>query len=276
MDEASLEWLEPQRWKSRAERLCAFLYAENGVVERGAHLSGAQIETLADVICLQEYLFEPAYEELFQRSFPESTFGWIKAKRPGRKRDGLVILFHRQRFQVQAWHCFTLNPLGDRIGLLAHLVPTRAPHIHLIVVNVHLTFPHQAWDTLTRKLQVRAVHQEVSKALKLISSRHRSVILCGDWNTLSFEDPVLEYLDAAGYRRCRLPEGAITHLTHDGRQVCCDHIFLDDAQGNILTNVELLPMHLRVDEWPATNVYDLSDHRPVRVDVTLEAERCSL
>ncbi|KAF6004738.1 hypothetical protein F1559_000710 [Cyanidiococcus yangmingshanensis] len=262
------EWLDPQHWRNRAEHLCAFLCTDNGATPSNEKLERMLSETLAEIICLQEYTFEPAFEELFQRWFPESTFQWIKAKRPGKKRDGLVILFRRHHFRVHGWQCFALNPLGDRIGLLVHLVPIRAPHVHLFVANVHLTFPHHPWDTLTRKLQARTIHRVIP--------RYRLAVLCGDWNTLSLEDPILEYLETVGYSRCRLPERTITHLTHDGRQICCDHIFIDGAQQNVIAEAQLLPPDLRHDEWPQADVYDLSDHRPVRVELTLESERCSL
>jgi len=272
----SPEWSQPQRWQQRAERTCTFLADGTCTVQQREDGIREQPKLIGDIICLQEYLFEPAYEEIFQTRFPAETFRWIKAKRPGSKRDGLAVFFRRTDFHVEKWRCFTLTPLGDRIGLLVHLRSTWAPHMHLLVLNVHLTYPHHIWDNALRKHQVRTVHHMTAQAREEIPPCHRVVVLCGDWNTLGAEDPVLRYLESNMYVRCRLPQRSVTHLTHDGKQICCDHVFLDWASEKIFQSAQLLPPELEADQWPDIERYDLSDHRPVRVLLRLETERSAL
>lgn len=86
-----------------------------------------------------------------------------------------------------------LYDIKNRVGLLLHL---QLNGQNLLLVNIHLTFPHNAYDRRSRLTQMKQfLHLIEAYQTKKNLLKQWSVIICEDVNGASDNDPVYQLLD---------------------------------------------------------------------------------
>ncbi|KAL6057651.1 Endo/exonuclease/phosphatase domain-containing protein [Balamuthia mandrillaris] len=134
------------RWRKRHEEQCL-----------------ASLRTIdADVVCLQEYWFHPPFMQLYSSTFEKLGFAEERAKRSGKKADGLAIFYrkqsgaHKPSLRVLDTRPIEFRDCGNRVALLVLFQCVETGGC-FVVVNTHLTFPHHNADVAMRLEQVRKV-----------------------------------------------------------------------------------------------------------------------
>ncbi|KAG7380059.1 hypothetical protein PHYPSEUDO_007805 [Phytophthora pseudosyringae] len=207
--------------------------------DRTAFLARAQAAIRAikrersDVVCLQEFWFEREYQRAFRRAF-EPTHYVHTAKRPGDKQDGLAVFVDRRKLELHYVENVDLvEEAGDRVALLLHVATkwdrARAPlgQRSFLVVNAHLTFPHNEMYASLRLNQIDRVLSAVRKYAARQQLHDVPVLLCGDFN--DYNDPVYRLVTKHGFAsmfaHLHGREARITHCNHNNREVGVDFIF---------------------------------------------------
>ncbi|UJR38518.1 hypothetical protein I4U23_031184 [Adineta vaga] len=215
------------------------------------------------LICLQEFwLNERSFIDLYE-SHLSSKYDSYYVQRTHHHDDGLAIFVDRNHFRFINKSDFLLHDVGNRVGLLVHL---EYQGKSVLIVNVHLTFPHNSSDRRLRLTQMK-------KFLNLIHEyqiQHNlindcSIIICGDFNSAWENDPVYELLRKqfqSSYFVIHNNEPKVTHFTHRQEQLGVDFIFY---QSNFLQPIssELIPRGCDVHSWNDSSKWTLSDHRAV-------------
>ena len=249
-------------WLARGRRQAAFV----------ADALGA-----ADVICLQEWFFEPRWQKLFEEALPSHEL--CTARRRGvhphdgsERRDGLAIF---SRLPLVASEAVAAPVFDDgRSGLVATL--QRRGDRPVVVATCHLPFA----DAAARQAQASAC---AAAAERQASRDHASlIVLCGDFNE-DASSPACRGLEARGWTNCAaaaatqaLESGTggttflgTTHRAHTGDALSCDHIFATDrTEGGQRSSgmfdaagARLVAARRVADAWDPDFVD--SDHTPV-------------
>lgn len=182
--------------------------------------------TSSDVICLQEYWFEPGYDKIF-RSALGDTYDFHTVRRTGDKGDGVAVLLRRGKWDVVSSIGISLSPVGDRVALIMHLrsrgASGIAPGEDMILVNTHLAFPHNALDRANQMMQIKSITEAVEAVVLeagLPTMTPRVVV--GDLN-VEETDPVCGHLGTNGFRSAfaslHREQRVITHRNHRGEEV---------------------------------------------------------
>lgn len=230
------------------------------------HLSIIKVLQSLDInlICLQEFwLKNPLFSQLYKSNL-SSKYSFYTLQRTGALDDGLAILVDSNHVQVIDKCDFKLNDVGNRVGLLLHL---RFRDKDLLLLNVHLTFPHYRFERRVRLKQIKKFLELLSdyqKSKNLLD--HCSTIICGDFNSSYHHDLVYQLIERnqflSSYRFINGTEPNVTHLTHRKEQLGVDFIFY---KSNILQPIssELIPRGCNHLIWHDQSGWKLSDHRPV-------------
>lgn len=184
----------------------------------------------SDIICLQEFWFDPAYETIFRAALGDE-YNFHTMQRTGGKMDGVAILLRRGKWEVRSSLGLSLSPMGDRVALVMHLRANAGEtgsvgdgiREDMLLVNTHLAFPHHAMDRANQMSQIKTVTGAVEGLVRdagLPTMTPRVVV--GDLNVES-SDPVCRHLSSNGFRSAftslHREQRAVTHLTHRGEQV---------------------------------------------------------
>ncbi|KAF1775966.1 Endonuclease/exonuclease/phosphatase [Phytophthora cactorum] len=186
-----------------------------------------------DVVCLQEFWFNREYQRAFRHAF-QPTHYVHTVKRPGDKQDGLAVFVDKRKFELHSVESVDLvEEAGDRVALLMHVATKwdreKAPldQRSFLVVNSHLTFPHNEMYAGLRLNQIHRVLSAVRKYVARQDLRDIPVLLCGDFN--DYNDPVYRLVTKHGYAsmfaHVHGREARITHCNHNNREVSVDFIF---------------------------------------------------
>lgn len=183
----------------------------------------------SDIICLQEFWLDPAYESIF-RSALADTYDFHTVKRTGSKSDGVAVLLRKGKWDVRSSLGLSLSPIGDRVALVMHLRSRDEGAIEgattgedMILVNTHLAFPHSALDRVNQMAQIQMVTDTVEGVVRnagLPTMTPRVVV--GDLN-VEETDPVCRHLGSSGFRSAftslHREKRVITHRNHRGEDV---------------------------------------------------------
>ena len=190
----------------------------------------------SDIICLQEFWFDPEYETIF-RSALAHDYDFHTVKRTGGKSDGVAVLLRCGRWDVQSSVGLSLSQIGDRVALIMHLRSRRdvggiddgggcggvGQGEDLILVNTHLAFPHNALDRANQMEQIEVVTEGVEAVVRgagLPTMTPRVVV--GDLN-VEGTDQVCRHLGTNGFRSAfaslHREQRVITHRNHRGEEV---------------------------------------------------------
>lgn len=198
------------------------------------HRTTSQVEFIkremssSDIICLQEFWFDPAYETIFRSALGDS-YDFHTVKRTGGKSDGVAVLLRKGKWDVRSKLGLSLSAIGDRVALVMHLRSKdseegKAPGGEdLILVNTHLAFPHNSLDRMNQMAQIEVITETVETVVReagLPTMTPRVVV--GDLN-VEGTDPVCGHLGANGFRSAfaslHLEQRVITHRNHKGEEV---------------------------------------------------------
>jgi Endonuclease/Exonuclease/phosphatase family len=170
----------------------------------------------------------------------------------------------------------------------------------LLVVTTHLTFPHHCYDRKLRQRQIIALVDKLDALILSDGLRNLPVVVAGDFNGDS-QDPTFKHMVDHGYRSAfHLFHGrgpGVTHRNHNQDDVAVDFIFvrrhsLHLEKGTTQHNLRKVASAAVVEDlihgstveptkycdstWPTTDVYELSDHRPVTATLSLPCRKSSL
>jgi len=216
-----------------------------------------------NLICLQEYWFKnPLFTQLYQ-SYLSSKYSFYTLQRTGLLDDGLAILVDSKYLKVIDKCEFKLNDIGHRVGLLLHIEFNQKS---LLIINIHLTFPHYRFERRVRLKQIKKfldLIYEYQLSKNLLNKC--SIILCGDFNSSYHNDPVYQLIEKqfqSSYKFIHGYEPHVTHLTHRNEQLGVDFIFYKSNLFQPISS-ELIPRGCNHLIWNDKSQWKLSDHRPL-------------
>lgn len=234
---------------------------------KSRHLSIIKLlQTLEiDLICFQEFWLDENDFRLFYESHFNETHSFYYVQRTHELNDGLAIFlnktsplkYHRQKNLY-------LNDVGNRVGLLLHLKYEKQS---ILIVNVHLTFPHHDFDRRLRIEQMNRFIQLIDEYRRTehLDETNSSTIICGDLNSPDENDPVYHQLIRtykSSYKQIHGKEPRVTHLTHRNDQVCTDFIFYF-SKIFLPIQTDLIPKGSNESIWNDATQWSLSDHRAI-------------
>lgn len=230
----------------------------------------------SDIICLQEFWFDQAYEAIFRAALGDD-YNFHTLQRTGSKDDGVAVLLRRGKWEVRSSSGLSLSPVGDRVALVMHLRTVQSKSENslggvskhagtpagaggdgtrggaaqhggedVILVNTHLAFPHHAHDRVNQVWQIRTVTEAVECLVRdagLPTMTPRVVV--GDLN-VEDSDPVCRHLSTNGFRSAfaslHREQRVVTHLNHRGEEV--RHLCYSDDFAVVLVVVSVGDMPL--------------------------------
>lgn len=217
-----------------------------------------------NLICLQEFWFKnPLFAQLYETHL-SSKYSFYTLRRTGSLDDGLAILVDSQYLQVIDKCELKLNDHGNRVGLLLHIEFNNKP---LLIINVHLTFPHYRFE---RRLRLKQIKKFLDLIYEYRKSKHLlhdqcSIILCGDFNSSYHNDPVYQLIEKqfqSSFKSIHGYEPNVTHLTHRNEQIGVDFIFYKSTHIQPISS-ELIPQGCNHLIWNDETQWKLSDHRAI-------------
>ncbi|CAM9688172.1 unnamed protein product [Chrysoparadoxa australica] len=242
-----------------------------------ADFIASYLET-SDLICLQEFWCQSEEYQSVMRNRLQAKYDFHLLKRPGKKQDGIAVLCRKGRFAVLSSQGARLSDHGDRVALMLHLQEQGGKGQELLLANTHLSFPHNAIDRSKQMAQIQRLTQGLEDfATKCSPLPHPDAprIIVGDLN-VEENDPVCLHLSESGYRnayRTHYRDGrrAVSHLTHRGEALMVDHVFYKSStKGSLgVKHAALIPAGEEETTW--NDRFDLSDHRPLTVQLDLSA-----
>jgi protein angel len=220
---------------------------------KAAFLSRAQAAIHAikreqsDLVCLQEFWFQREYQRAFRHAF-HPTHYLHSVKRPGDKQDGLAVFVDKRKLELHYVEDVDLvGEAGDRVALLLHVATkwnresVPLAQRSFLVVNSHLTFPHNHMYASLRLTQIDRVLSAVRKYIARQDLHDVPVLLCGDFN--DYDDPVYRLVTRHGFASMFAEmhgrEARITHCNHNNREVGVDFIFgarLQSPKAGVMTD----------------------------------------
>lgn len=231
--------------------------------DRQSSIIGLLDSLRIDIICLQEFWFgSQSFVDLYRSAF-QSNYSFYYLQRKNPTDDGLAVFVRNQHFKVVESCHLILNDVGNRVGLLLNL------DFHgrtILLLNLHLTFPHHRFERHVRWKQIRKLLNLVDeyKMTKKLSTSC-TVIVCGDFNSSSMSDPVYQLVSRqyrSSYLSVHGSEPSVTHLTHRDEQLAVDFIFY---KSDCFVPIEshLIPDGCDPSNWFDHTNWNLSDHRPL-------------
>ncbi|CAF3585929.1 unnamed protein product [Adineta steineri] len=217
-----------------------------------------------NLICLQEFwLDEPSFIDLYESKL-SSKYSFHYVRRTQNLDDGLAILVDKSQFKVVEKCELLLHDIGNRVGLLLNLEHNGQ---RLLIVNIHLTFPHNSFDRRLRLSQIKKFLELIHEyQVKHNLLNNCSIILCGDFNSSWENDPVyqlvLEQQLQSSYFIVHKKEPGVTHLTHRDEQLGVDFIFYQSTIFQPISS-ELIPRGCDTHSWNDESKWNLSDHRAI-------------
>ena len=265
---------DDELWLARGRRQAAFV----------ADALGA-----ADVICFQEWFFEPRWQKLFEEALPSHKL--CTARRRGvhphdgsERRDGLAIF---SRLPLIASEAVAAPVFDDgRSGLVATL--QRRGDRPVVVATCHLPFA----DAAARQAQASACAAAAERQARRDDAS--LTVLCGDFNE-NAAAPACRGLEARGWTNCAAAAATqaldggtggttflgTTHRAHTGDALSCDHIFATDRSAGgqrssgcfDAAGARLVAARRVADAWDPDFVD--SDHTPVVAEFSFRAAKAS-
>ena len=213
------------------------------------------------LICLQEFWFKNIPFVQLYKSHLSPKYSFYSVQRTGALDDGLVILVDHNQVKVIKTQELILNDIGNRVGLLLHLEYRGE---QLLLINVHLTFPHHRFEYRLRLKQMKRFLHLINEYQRSNDIHERcSIILCGDFNSPFHTDPVYQLLGEqflSCYRSTHGHEPHVTHLTHRNEEVGVDFIFYQSKSFQAIST-DLIPRGCDQSRWHDHTQWTLSDHR---------------
>jgi mRNA deadenylase 3'-5' endonuclease subunit Ccr4 len=262
-------------WKHRASKTMSFI-------------DNQLLCSDSSIISLQEFWLEKEYLNYFSREFIARNFDLFNYKRTGPKYDSLLTIVDRRTFAVKGVKNIALCSLRDRVALLLWL-EHRSSGQHLLLVNTHLTFPHDSTESSQQIEEIEFILREMGSFAKNAGIANRALqFVVGDLNE-SLGGNVDETLQRHHFQSCfRISPPIntrdatdtsphwhfVSHRNHRQEEVGADHVFIRGGLGQPLDQTRIFVADCRVvphdrpcHRWD--DEFFLSDHRPVSVKVVI-------
>ncbi|XP_058790822.1 protein angel-like [Phymastichus coffea] len=146
------------------------------------------LELNAHVICLQEVQYQYLQEILIP--FQENGFTHLYKKRTNDKKDGLLVLYKEDLFNLLEFSKVELYQNGiellsrDNVGLVAKFSLKESPETKFVVATTHLLFNPRRNDV--RLGQIQLLFAEIERIAfvenTLTGPRYLPIVLSGDFN----------------------------------------------------------------------------------------------
>lgn len=233
-------------------------------------------QTDADVIGLQEFWYgSNAYVDLWKRFAEANGYLLHVLPRVDGKQDGCAMLIRTARCKKKPeFSAFTYADWGSRVLQIAK-IQIDGYDTPLVLMNTHLTFPHDTQhNSIMRKQQAR-------KLSELVNEQHCSTVLFGDFNNPTKDDAAIQLITDIGGCRPHPPHAPpqsssskssdkteeekkwYSHVAHTGALMSCDLVL---TRGSC--QVSEWSLGGTVEELVARQLP--SDHRPLHATIVME------
>ena len=214
-------------------------------------------EQSPDVIGLQEFWLDPDHVSMWQGFAREKGYVMHVVPRVDGKQDGCALLI-RHPPAACSFSAYHYEDWGSRILQVVELsVGDNAPP--LVLMNTHLTFPHQsAHDPPMRRQQGR-------KLSELVRATAGPVCVFGDLNGDETDPAVTTLLTLGGLSPMPTASGRekgwISHVAHNGAHMACDMVLTRGCHVSAWS-LGMLPA---LEPWPlghCTICVSVAGHQP--------------
>jgi endonuclease/exonuclease/phosphatase family metal-dependent hydrolase len=230
-----------------------------------------------DIACIQEFWFTAEMKRLFEKNLIGKGFHHaLYLQRTRGRKDGLAMFINTEKLEIVASKDILFKDVGHRVAQLVH-VRMKDTHTELIIVNTHLTFPHNDYDeNILRIEQANKITDNLTQYIRELEQEPH-VVIAGDLNTVYSEQPesdecmdkVLAHLYKSGfrsgYKMVNNSHDFVSHFSHKNEPVGADYVLVSSELN--VSKAVLLPELVDDKKWPDKDVYQVSDHRPVLVDI---------
>eukprot|EP00667_Euglena_gracilis_P010426 EG_transcript_10613 len=216
---------------------------ENLYLPRNERIIQMLLQEANSVICLQEFWVANAQlVALYQARLQAAGYTLYVTPRTGDRGDGLCTAVALDRFRVLDRYNIPFKDVGDRVAHLVHLeeVGSGPQRGELLLVNVHLMFPHNTNCTVVRLRQAGKMLYNLKQYLDYKALANVPIVICGDWNGTS-RGHLAGFMRSQGfisvYDEQHPGHRWVSHLNHNATAVGVDCIWLlnPSAQAGSLT-----------------------------------------
>lgn len=159
-----------------------------------------EIFPYASILALQEFWLDSSYATIFQREFENKGYYLRTLQRSSRKTDSVAFLIKKEVFSITGSESITLCHISDRVALLLWL-KHKSTGLDLIIVNTHLSFPHNVFDAQNQLNQIK----QITRVMERFALNHNipsaTMIITGDFN-VELHSPVCNHLRNVGFYSC--------------------------------------------------------------------------
>lgn len=155
-----------------------------------------------DIIALQEFWLDSNNLSMFSNEFKRFNYEEIYYQRTGDRKDSLALLINKDKFTIKAIQKLQLCNARDRVALIV-LLKDKLSNKEFVLVNTHLSFPHDDIESLsqlnqmniitnTLKIFINNYYNKDNEKGNIDNSNEKSktptshndipIILCGDFN----------------------------------------------------------------------------------------------
>ncbi|XP_051153003.1 uncharacterized calcium-binding protein At1g02270-like isoform X2 [Andrographis paniculata] len=178
-------------WMKRNKRILDWLLSERSAI-----------------ICLQEFwLGNAELVSIYDKRLGTAGYYTFKLARTNNRGDGLFTAVHKDYFRIISHKGLLFNDFADRVAQLVHvelIAPFRENNNNInvgqqiLIVNIHLLFPHDSSYSLERLRQVYKILHYLESYQKENKLNPLPVLLCGDLNG-SKKGHVYKFLRSQGF-----------------------------------------------------------------------------
>jgi len=137
-------------------------------LEESVQFFKTEILKHSDIVAFQEFWLHEDYKTRFEELTSDMQFEMVLLKRhPKRKADALVMVIDKKSLQIRGQERIELCSVSDRIAQILWLFHIESKK-HLIVVNTHLSFPHNEFDRINQMDQIK----KLTNAITLFANKN--------------------------------------------------------------------------------------------------------
>ena len=196
-----------------------------------------------EIICLQEmWVDNQELVAMYRSALEEAGYQINITPRTNARGDGLMTAVSPRLHVVDSRH-IPFRDVADRVAQLLHLkgVGSALGEEELLLLNVHLMFPHDQNATVIRLRQCAKLLGNLAKYTEKNHLSEIPVVICGDWNGSS-KGHIAGFMKSQGFISVydELNRGGpkwVSHLNHNQQVAGVDAIYLlnPSAQAGAMT-----------------------------------------
>jgi len=216
---------------------------ESLYVPRNTRIIQMLLRNAPSVVCMQEFwVANDQLVALYKRKMEAAGYTLYVTPRTGDRGDGLCTAVQEARFDVIDRYNIPFRDIGDRVAHLLHLKAIGSGYLEdeLLLINLHLMFPHDTNCTVIRLRQCGKLLNNLKLYLEAKDLARVPIVICGDWNGTS-RGHLAGFMRSQGfisvYDEHNPGHRWVSHLNHNSQAVGVDCIWLlnPSAQAGSLT-----------------------------------------